>query len=545
MAWWDDTWLNEALGTWLDPIITDRAEPRWRYLADVVENNEAGKAADEQLVARSVRQPVTTKEGIGASFDNGITYYKGSAVLRMIEAWVGKDKFRDFIRAYVRKFAWKNASADDFIASMTESLGADAARAFGSFLDQPGVPRIAATIACDGSPRVELKQSRALPAGSVDPSPKTWTVPVCVRWRGERKRGRDCTLLDKPTGTIPLAACPNAVVVNDAGQGYYRVAYTLEQVTSLIDRRDGWVSSVERRDVLLDALAAVMRDEIAVGDALALVPKLARDRDERVVGMAMSITGLIDHRVLDEDLEQRQRRFVRAAFGPLGRRLRWIRVEGDSDDRQRLRQQIVRTVTWAGDDKLAAQAYKLADRYLKTGRGLDEDIVASVLSAAIEHRGDAALFERLLAAAHAASADRTKHARLLGALGAFEEPALVDRALALMLDDKLDSRDTSGILYWMLWRRETREKAWAWVEANVDKWLGKMRDDEAGWAIAAVTGSACDPAFRARAVALFDKRADAIDGARNGYATALESVDQCIRASARNLAGIRKFLAAY
>src|SRR4030095_10517396 len=31
MAWWDDTWLNEALGQWLDLIITDTVEPKWRY----------------------------------------------------------------------------------------------------------------------------------------------------------------------------------------------------------------------------------------------------------------------------------------------------------------------------------------------------------------------------------------------------------------------------------------------------------------------------------------------------------------------------------
>ena len=31
MAWWDDTWLNEALGEWMDLIITDGVEPSFRH----------------------------------------------------------------------------------------------------------------------------------------------------------------------------------------------------------------------------------------------------------------------------------------------------------------------------------------------------------------------------------------------------------------------------------------------------------------------------------------------------------------------------------
>jgi aminopeptidase N len=31
MKWWDDTWLNEALGEWSDMNITEAAEPTWRF----------------------------------------------------------------------------------------------------------------------------------------------------------------------------------------------------------------------------------------------------------------------------------------------------------------------------------------------------------------------------------------------------------------------------------------------------------------------------------------------------------------------------------
>ncbi len=75
MAWWDDTWLNEALGTWSDLNITEAAEPSWRVRDDRVDLSASAMAADEALATQAIRQPVTTREAIAASFDNAITFF--------------------------------------------------------------------------------------------------------------------------------------------------------------------------------------------------------------------------------------------------------------------------------------------------------------------------------------------------------------------------------------------------------------------------------------------------------------------------------------
>ena len=77
-------------------MITDAVEPAWRYRDERVELAIAAmRRRRERSRRRPIRLPVTTSEGIGASFDNGITYYKGASVLRMFEAYVGPDKWRD------------------------------------------------------------------------------------------------------------------------------------------------------------------------------------------------------------------------------------------------------------------------------------------------------------------------------------------------------------------------------------------------------------------------------------------------------------------
>src|SRR5262249_35867588 len=91
MAWWDDTWLNEALGEWSDMNITEAAEPTWRVRDERVGIAMNAMSADETLAAHPIRRAVTSRDGIEASFDNDVTYYKGASMFRMFEAFVGRD----------------------------------------------------------------------------------------------------------------------------------------------------------------------------------------------------------------------------------------------------------------------------------------------------------------------------------------------------------------------------------------------------------------------------------------------------------------------
>jgi len=537
MAWWDDTWLNEALGQWLDMRITDAVEPAWGHTEDRVGMAGWGMGADELLASRQIRQAVTSLEGIAASFDNGITYAKGSVVLRMFEQYVGEDAWREFIRAYVRRFAWGNATADDFIGAMRASLGDEVATAFTTFLDQPGVPRIELTDAC------HVTQRRALPAGTVDEAARVWSFPVCVRWRG----GEKCQLISEADQVLDLPSCKGDVMLNRGAYGYYRAAYTAAQAKALLaapkKKAKPWLTSAERRSVVLDVHAAVERDELAVADALALVPALIADGDDRVAASSLMLTGLLEPRALDDELFARMQRFVVKTLGKQARKLGWSRGKADSDERHALRLWIVPWVAGAGDAKLAAEATKLARRWLADRKAVPDDVVDGVLGVAAG-AGDAALFDELLAAARATT-DRREQGRLLGALGGFRDPEQAQRALALVTAGEFDLRELFGLFFGVLATRETRDLGWQFLLDNLDTMLGLMRDDDAGRALAGVTSMFCDQAHRDAAATAFQPRVAKLAGAENAFSAALEGVDQCIAAQARNLPGIRAFLDRY
>jgi aminopeptidase N len=56
---------------------------------------------------------VETPAQIEESFD-AIAYEKGGAVLRMLEYYVGPELFRKGINAYLEKYAYGNATTENF-----------------------------------------------------------------------------------------------------------------------------------------------------------------------------------------------------------------------------------------------------------------------------------------------------------------------------------------------------------------------------------------------------------------------------------------------
>lgn len=576
MAWWDDTWLNEALGEWSDMNITDAAEPSWRYRDERVAIATAAMAADEALSTQAIRQPVTTRDAIAASFDAAITYAKGAAMFRMFEAFAGREPWRRFVQRYLADHAWGTATAEQFLRGAADRLGPGIAAGLRSFLDQPGVPRIAAALSCEPGrpPRLALTQQRALPAGVRDPEPRRWWVPVCLRYGDSGSSHRQCVELTAESAEVDLVdrapaigpaggagagraatpGCPSWLILNGDAIGYYRSAVDPALVRALFTEgsaiaRRAQPTPSERMMLVEDLRAAVSRGELALEPLLALVPVIAADRDPRVARWAVTAADL-PIRGLDPELRAAARRWYHRAFHARAAQLGWQRGERDSDELHELRRQIVPLV--ADDDPaLAAEAARLADRWLAENAGSQvrsgdgrtgDDLVWSALAIAAHH-GDAARFDRMLAAASAAR-DRSERERLLTALGSFNDPDLAARALGLLRDPGYDLRDTLGIASAILDRPETRDLGLSVLTGEIDRLLGRMRDDEAANWLGELAGKFCDPERRARIAALVAPRTARIAGAQPLVARALELADRCIARLERQRPALRRALLA-
>ena len=537
--WWNDTWLNEALGSWADMEITDALEPSWKWVLGR-DPGAGAMFADGQPTVQKIRLPVESKDAIQNSFDNSITYAKGEAVLAMIEHWVGREKFMGAIRGYLAAHAWKTADADEFIAALGTALGAPAAAVMKSFVEQPGVPIVTAQLRCDGGAgKVTLSQKRFFNGGD-QPSTAQWKVPVCMKWDG----GTSCTLLDAPTKEVALTSCPTWLMANADAAGYYHVRYDAASLAALRPVFGTALTVKERTHLAADVGAEVEQGTLPLGDALALLPAFLGDGDLRVFSHGVGLLGLLNPRELDDKQFAAFGRAVSKLLGARARTVGWTPTPGEDPEMADVRPQLLGMMARVAHDRaVVAAAQKLAERWLNDRRAVAPDMVGPVLGIAALSN-DAKLFDRLLAEAHRVQ-DRRERSILIGTLGGFRAPALQARALALVVGSDFDQREAIGALYRSLFDRETREPTWTWLQQHFDGILGKMREDDAMHLIGRVPMAFCDERHRADAEAFLMPRAKTHPGAPHELDEGLEEVRTCAASWARNKPAIDAFLAKY
>jgi alanyl aminopeptidase len=543
MAWWNDIWLNEGFANWVEHKISARFEPAWHEELAEIEARNSALGDDSLVVARKIRQPIATPDDIFNVFD-GITYDKGASVLGMFERYVGPEVFLAGVRAYLVDHAYGNATSDELVRAIGTAAGKDIRTAFATFLDQPGAPQITATLVCDPGkqPRVALGQERYVPPGAEAPEAgQPWIVPVCVAYDRGGARGEACTLLDAPVGSLALdePACPAWVMPNAWGRGYYRTAYTEDQVTALRDQAWPVLAPAEREAVMFD-----VEDEAALGAlplplALSFVPRLLAAGDRFSIRAALAIPLAIGEFVPD-DLRPAYEAWLRRTFGPAAHQAGLTPSDRESLDLEVTRDDLVHAVGTVGRDPvLAAAAVVLAGKW----RDLPPAIRPRVAELAAP--AQPAVFQRLLRAVYTED-DRQRRLELIGALAATRDVAQQRAVLALVLDPKLDIRDTSMILG-LGALEPNRVAAQQFFRDHQAELLARLPQDGAASGpadLSAMFTASCAAARRDEIAGYITATFGKLRGGARVVAQQVESLDQCIARRALLEPAIRHWLAA-
>ncbi len=540
-AWWDDIWLNEAFATWVTPKIIATWQPTWRAAEERVLTASGAMGQDSLVSARQIRQPITGNDDISNAFDS-ITYRKGASVLHMFEQSIGAETFRRGVQRYLKQHAHGNATTANFLSAVSSELGRDIAPAFSTFLDQPGVPMVSVELVCNHRRgTVKLRQQRYVPAGSpgVEGNP-TWKIPVCVR----HDQGRACTLLESSEGEIALATCPSWLAPNEGAAGYYRTNLAPRLLGKLLADGGKKLTAPERLGAIGDVNALARAGILPYDQALAFVPKLAVDPSRHVVEAAAGMVGwLRDADLVPDKVAPNFSQFIRARWGNRAHALGWTPKPGEDEDTRILRGKLLPLVADEGDDlALAGEARALAARWIVDKGSVDPDMLESVLGVAAA-RGDQQLFDAWHAAA-AGERDLTARRRLLGAMGMFRDPAIVQQALDLMLEVSFDIRESMTLLSGANRTPTTRPLAWAFVQEHFDNLVEKL-PREWGSKLPFVATSQCDPMVAVEVAAFFKERTSRFVGGPRNLAQALELMRLCATFKQTQAPNVERFFARY
>jgi len=549
-AWWNDIWLNEAFATWMEQKYIAEWKPEWNSrVGDVGE--KLGAESDDSLVsARKIRQPIESTGDIGNAFDS-ITYVKGAAVIGMFENWMGSEDFRKGVQRYMKQYAFKNATAPEFLDSLSSS-GKNITAAFSTFLNQPGVPLVSVSMDCTkGQPVLHLEQQRYLPVGSKGSTDMVWQIPMCVRYgAGDSGRSECKVIAQKSTDwTLQTQQCPAWVQANDKAGGYYRVQYQGPLLAELsggdIDSR---LSAPERMDLIGNARAMANGGKLPVKDELALVEKFNVDPNRQVVVSALWATDDLRNNLVPIDLQPNYRRFVLKNFLTQARAIGWMPKPSDTDETRLLRGLLLYVVaTDGGDQELAGEARDLTEKWFKDRDSIDPNTLPRILRTAAYY-GNKSLLTRFLAEYKKTNDPQVKLA-LRSAISSFRDRAAIEAIEQALLAGRDIAFVDGGYLLLSSGQNEraTRKMPLEFLKAHFDEIVAAGPEGQFGLgpALPQVGQSYCDAQSRSELEAFFQPRVSKFPGAQHTLDQVLEGIDLCIAQTAAQQPEVIAFLKNY
>ncbi len=540
MRWWDNVWLNEGFATWMAHKPLQAWDPSWDQDVEATASAQQVLAADSLASTRPIRQNGTTPAEIKELFD-GVAYDRGAAMLRMTEAYVGEDVFRNGVNAYLERHRNGTATAEDFWSELAKVSGKPVERMLASFIDQPGAPLVTSSSRCvDGRTSVTLTQQRffldpkLLAAGS----PQLWTVPVCLRPLADSSRATgaagECVLLSERSATFALAGCAPTVLVNAGARGYYRTGYAPEELRR-VAAATPTLSPAEQVTLLEDQWALVRVGRAAIADYLRLAEGLRDSRNLTVASLLIRRLQTIGS-VLAQSDRPAYRAWLAKLLAPAAADLGFtapaaggaadLGAAADSDDRRTLRATVFAALGDADDAAAIAAARRLVEQALANPadpKAVDPDLANAALPIAAAH-GDAALYDRYLAAKDAAKTPEQSF-RWLMALTAFHDPALVRRSLDLALSPAMRAQDLPAFTGALLGEDESRAATWEFLKAHWGTLQSKVVAFGGGGAVAAL-GSFCAAGAADDIEAFFT--ANRAPAAERTVRHSLESIRNCV-----------------
>ena len=337
------------------------------------------------------------------SFDSDITYNKGEALLRMLEAYIGEDVFRQGIRSYIKNRAYSNAAAADLWNALSQASGKKISAVAAPWVEKPGFPLVQRD-----------RGLRCLRQSQRDLEPEAVPAERHAVRRGAAVAGAACefapaaplprnVLLDTQEQKIAAGRCNEALSVNADAVGYYRVQYdpdTLAVNTRLFPRAvDG-----DRIALLDDQWALVGSGEAPLQSFLALASSMGADRDTRAWQQIVRALAIIEYDERGIAGTSGLRRVCARTDQAGGRSVRVGRCAAETPDVADLRDTLLRDLSSWGDQATIDAARRRFAAFVKDPHSVSADAQATLLTI-VGQNADAATFAQLHTLAKGAKDD--------------------------------------------------------------------------------------------------------------------------------------------
>ncbi|MCE1178920.1 MAG: aminopeptidase N [Micrococcales bacterium] len=276
MKWWNDLWLNESFAEWASTTCQAEAT-QWTSAWTTFGTAEKSWAyrQDQLSSTHPIVAPIRDLHDVEVNFD-GITYAKGASVLKQLVAFVGREPFREGLRAYFRAHAWGNTTLDDLLSELERTSGRDLRAWSAKWLETAGVNTLRPVIETDDRGRITsavIEQTHAegfatlrphrLAVGlyAVEGSALTRTDRIELDVDGERTQIPELVGRERP----------DLLLVNDDDLAYAKIRLDDVSLATALAHPRGFTDSLPRSLVLGAAWDMTRDAEMPARDFVRLV----------------------------------------------------------------------------------------------------------------------------------------------------------------------------------------------------------------------------------------------------------------------------------
>ncbi len=407
MKWWEGAWLNEAFASFMELKATDAKKPEWkRWLAFANLEIPWAMGVDQLATTRPIEFEVNSPAEVDEMFD-AITYGKGSAVLRMIEQFIGEEEFRTGVGNYLRKHEYANTETSDLWEGLDAASEWPVGEVMNTWVYQRGFPQIDVETVPGG---IELSQRRYLAIPDETDS-TIWDVPIQIRGIVDGRPLAQKVLLTEDELVVPVEGSVEYVVANAGGHGFYRTRYSEPLFAGLLENLQT-LDDIERYTLVSDTWAMVRSAQVPASDFLDLAGRFGGETEHAIWSVIIGGLRALEHHALAEETRPAFESYVRALVGPALERLGWESSAGESDLVRKLRGDLIAAMGNLGNDPETIETGRRLARDVLEGADLDPEVSTAAL-AVYSHHGGADEYETLWQAYHrtAAPAEKVRYLR--------------------------------------------------------------------------------------------------------------------------------------
>jgi puromycin-sensitive aminopeptidase len=465
MRWWNGAWLNEAFATFMAYLCIDALEPAWRVFDTFQAVRVQALEVDSLATTRPIEVPVESPDDATGMFDV-LTYFKGGAVLRMIEQWLGPDVFRAGIHRYLTSHAYANTETHDLWDALETASGQPVRRIMDAWIFQAGYPSVVVRRSGD---EIRLTTHRFAPSLPEDAT--VWPVPLIVRQVLPDREVLDRVLVEAEGLALPLAHPDALLVANVGGVGFVRTFYDDELRARLVSRATVELTPSERLALVDDTWAAVVAGAAPVSAFLDLATGFAEETSPEVWRTLVAGLNTCD-RFLEGEPRERFRASVRSLVGPALERLGWVPRDGETDLELELRGVLIRAMGVLGNDRATQALARETEERSRAGGEVEPSVAAAAVdvTAFVGGPDEFDAFEAQMTAATTPQEQR----RYRNALTMFRDPALLERTLALATSEAIRPQDAPFVLARLMYNRDLGHLAWPFVRDHWDELVARF-----------------------------------------------------------------------